>query len=110
MQSMPLSRLLSRVKFDYYLLALLATVAVAAVLPGAGRRRTVAKYAVYVAVFLLFFLYGARLSTKAVVEGIAHWRLAEPRAAVDLRAVPRGGPRPDGAAQPLAAGGARRAG
>ena len=36
MQPMPLGRLLSRVKFDYYLLALLATVAVAAVLPARG--------------------------------------------------------------------------
>ncbi len=72
---MPLSRLLSRVKFDYYLLALIATVAIAAVIPARGAAEPIAKYAVYAAVFLLFFLYGARLSTKAVVEGIAHWRL-----------------------------------
>ena len=72
---MPLSRLLSRVKFDVYLLALIATVAVAAVLPARGAAEPVARAAVYVAVFLLFFLYGARLSTRAVVEGIAHWRL-----------------------------------
>lgn len=72
---MPLSRLLSRVRFDLYLLALIATVAVAAVLPARGAAEPVAKAAVYVAVFLLFFLYGARLSTRAVVEGIAHWRL-----------------------------------
>ena len=72
---MPLRRLLSRVRFDVYLLALLATVAVAAVLPARGAAEPIAKWAVYVAVFLLFFLYGARLSTKAVVEGISHWRL-----------------------------------
>ncbi len=72
---MPLRRLLSRVKFDFYLLALIATVAIAAVLPARGEAAPIAKYAVYAAVFLLFFLYGARLSTKAVVEGIAHWRL-----------------------------------
>lgn len=72
---MPLSRLLSRVKFDFYLAALLATVALAAVLPARGAAEPVAKWAVYVAVFLLFFLYGARLSTRAVVDGIAHWRL-----------------------------------
>jgi sodium/bile acid cotransporter 7 len=35
----------------------------------------VVKWAVTAAVFLLFFLYGARLSTKAVMEGLAHWRL-----------------------------------
>ena len=72
---MPLRRLLSRVRFDVYLLALVATVAVAAVLPARGAAEPVAKGAVYVAVFLLFFLYGARLSTRAVVEGISHWRL-----------------------------------
>ncbi len=72
---MPLPRLLSRVKVDLYLLALVATVAVAAVLPARGVAEPIAKEAVYVAVFLLFFLYGARLSTRAVVEGIAHWRL-----------------------------------
>nr|WP_237477318.1 bile acid:sodium symporter family protein [Lichenibacterium sp. 6Y81] len=75
MQPMPLGRLLSRVKFDYYLLALLATVAIAAVLPARGAAAPIAKYAVYAAVFLLFFLYGARLSTQAVVQGISHWRL-----------------------------------
>ena len=75
MQTMPLSRLLSRVKLDVYLLALLATVALAAVLPARGLAEPIAKYAVYVAVFLLFFLYGARLSTQAVVQGIVHWRL-----------------------------------
>ena len=72
---MPLRRLLSRVRFDVYLLALVATVAVAAVLPARGAAEPIAKGAVYVAVFLLFFLYGARLSTRAVVEGISHWRL-----------------------------------
>ena len=50
MQPMPLSRLLSRVKFDYYLIALLATVAVAAVLPARGAAEPIAKYAVTVAV------------------------------------------------------------
>ena len=66
---MPLSPLLSRVKLDYYLVALLATVALAAVLPARGALEPIAKTAVYVAVFLLIFLYGARLSTGAVVQG-----------------------------------------
>ncbi len=91
---MPLGRLLSRVKFDYYLLALLATVAVAAVLPARGAAEPIAKYAVYAAVFLLFFLYGARLSTQAVVAGHRALAAAEPRAALDLRAVPAPRPRP----------------
>ena len=67
--------LLSRLKIDPYLLALIGTVAIAAVLPARGVGHTIASWAVFGAVALLFFLYGARLSPKAVVEGIAHWRL-----------------------------------
>ena len=68
-------RFLSRFKIDLYLVALLATVGLALVLPARGAAEPVARVAVYAAVFLLFFLYGARLSTRAVVEGLAHWRL-----------------------------------
>ena len=67
--------LLSRIRIDLYLVALVATVMVATLLPARGIAEPVSKHAVYAAVFLLFFLYGARLSTKAVVEGITHWRL-----------------------------------
>ena len=68
-------RFLSRVKIDLYLVALLATVLFAALVPARGAAEPITKSAVVAAVFLLFFLYGARLSTRAVVEGIAHWRL-----------------------------------
>ena len=68
-------RFLSRVKIDLYLVALLSTVLFAALVPARGSAEPVTKFAVVAAVFLLFFLYGARLSTRAVIEGIAHWRL-----------------------------------
>ena len=32
-------------------------------------------YVTYLAVALLFFLYGARLSPQAIVAGVMHWRL-----------------------------------
>ncbi|WP_019516752.1 bile acid:sodium symporter family protein [Sphingomonas sp. Mn802worker] len=60
---------------DPYLLLLLATVALAAVLPARGEGVRVAEMAVTVAVALLFFLYGARLAPAAIWAGLTHWRL-----------------------------------
>ncbi len=68
-------RTLARFGIDPYLLALLGTVAVAIILPAQGRGAVVVNDAVSVAVALLFFLYGARLSPRAVWEGLLHWRL-----------------------------------
>jgi sodium/bile acid cotransporter 7 len=66
---------IARLPIDPYLLMLLATVALAALLPARGHGRVVADGSVIMAVALLFFLYGARLSPAAVWSGIAHWRL-----------------------------------
>ncbi|HVW93796.1 MAG TPA: bile acid:sodium symporter family protein [Devosia sp.] len=60
---------------DGYVLALLATVIVAAIIPARGWGAEAMGYATYLAVALLFFLYGARLSTQAILAGIMHWRL-----------------------------------
>ncbi|WP_294355252.1 bile acid:sodium symporter family protein [uncultured Sphingomonas sp.] len=60
---------------DPYLLLLLATVALAAVLPARGEGARLAEVAVTVAVALLFFLYGARLAPAAIWAGLTHWRL-----------------------------------
>jgi sodium/bile acid cotransporter 7 len=68
-------RWLSRLPIDPYLLALIGTVALAALLPARGAAAPAMDGAVYCAVGLLFFLYGARLSPQAVAAGIAHWRL-----------------------------------
>ena len=70
-----LQRLLSRLPIDPYLIALLGAVALATVLPARGAAAPLMDNAVYCAVGLLFFLYGARLSPKAVANGVAHWRL-----------------------------------
>ncbi|MFF4078180.1 bile acid:sodium symporter family protein [Streptomyces sp. NPDC001777] len=60
---------------DPYILALIGTVALAAILPASGTAAEVAKGASTGAVALLFFLYGARLSTAETLEGLRHWRL-----------------------------------
>ena len=68
-------QVLARLPIDPYLLLLIATVALAALLPAQGAGKVLADGAVTVAVALLFFLYGARLSPTAVWSGMAHWRL-----------------------------------
>ncbi|GAA2773015.1 hypothetical protein GCM10019017_16310 [Streptomyces showdoensis] len=60
---------------DPYILALLGTVGLAALLPASGTAATVAEGASKAAVALLFFLYGARLSTREALDGLTHWRL-----------------------------------
>ncbi|MGW8573353.1 bile acid:sodium symporter family protein [Streptomyces niveus] len=60
---------------DPYMLALLATVGLAALLPASGTAADVAGGASTGAVALLFFLYGARLSTREAVAGLKSWRL-----------------------------------
>ncbi|MFI0226661.1 bile acid:sodium symporter family protein [Streptomyces lydicus] len=71
----PLLKLPSWVPVDGYLLALAGTVALAALLPARGPAATVAGGASTGAVALLFFLYGARLSTREALDGLRHWRL-----------------------------------
>ncbi|MFI9742279.1 bile acid:sodium symporter family protein [Streptomyces sp. NPDC052494] len=61
--------------FDAFVLGLLGTVGLAALLPASGAAATVAEGASTGAVALLFFLYGARLSTREALDGIRHWRL-----------------------------------
>ncbi|MFJ8212932.1 bile acid:sodium symporter family protein [Streptomyces sp. NPDC096033] len=68
-------RLPARFPLDPYVLALLATVGLAALLPARGPAAAVADGASTAAVALLFFLYGARLSTREALDGLRHWRL-----------------------------------
>jgi solute carrier family 10 (sodium/bile acid cotransporter), member 7 len=64
-----------RLRFDPYILLLLTTVGVAALLPARGIVAVECRHATTIAIGLLFFLYGARLSTRAAVAGLRHWRL-----------------------------------
>ncbi|MFH8375823.1 bile acid:sodium symporter family protein [Streptomyces cyaneofuscatus] len=60
---------------DAYILALVGTVVLAALLPARSTAADVAGGASTGAVALLFFLYGARLSTAEALDGLKHWRL-----------------------------------
>ncbi|MEU0693814.1 bile acid:sodium symporter family protein [Streptomyces niveus] len=68
-------RRFARLPIDPYILALLGTVALAALLPASGTAADVAGGATTGAVALLFFLYGARLSTREALDGLKSWRL-----------------------------------
>lgn len=60
---------------DSFTLALLATVALASLLPCSGQTAQIFNLATNLAIGLLFFLHGAKLSREAVVAGAGHWRL-----------------------------------
>lgn len=64
-----------RIRPDPFILALLAVIGIAALLPARGAVATGFGHATTVAIGLLFFLYGARLSTREAVDGLRHWRL-----------------------------------
>ncbi|WP_241301466.1 bile acid:sodium symporter, partial [Burkholderia cenocepacia] len=60
---------------DNFTVALVGTVIVASLLPCRGAVAVFFDGLTNVAVGLLFFLHGAKLSRKAVVAGMTHWRL-----------------------------------
>ncbi|WP_055589102.1 bile acid:sodium symporter family protein, partial [Peterkaempfera griseoplana] len=62
-------------RVDPYIAALLGTVLLATLLPARGSAAHAAGDATTVAVGVLFFLYGARMSTRDAWEGVRHWRL-----------------------------------
>ncbi|WP_079078823.1 bile acid:sodium symporter family protein [Streptomyces sp. DSM 15324] len=64
-----------RMPVDPYILLLLATVGLAALFPARGTAAVVASGASTAAIAFLFFLYGARLSTREALDGLKHWRL-----------------------------------
>lgn len=72
---MSLAKRLKRFGLDYYLFLLLGTVALATLFPASGAGADIVDHIAYFAVALLFFLYGAKLNTSAIVAGIANWRL-----------------------------------
>lgn len=66
---------LRRVRPDNFTLALLATVALASLLPCRGGAAQVFDGITDAAIALLFFLHGAKLPRTAIVQGLTHWRL-----------------------------------
>jgi len=66
---------LARVPIDTFLLALLAVVGLAALFPASGTVGDLLSIVTKVAIALLFFLYGARLSPTEAMHGLRRWRL-----------------------------------
>ncbi len=64
-----------RLRPDPFIVALLAAALVASFLPATGAALDVLTSASVVAIGLLFFLYGARLSTTETIAGLTRWRL-----------------------------------
>lgn len=62
-------------RLDPFLLLLLAVAAVGTFLPATGDGLEVVKVVAMITIGLLFFLYGARLSTAETLRNLRHWRL-----------------------------------
>ena len=65
----------SSLRPDSFTLAIVAVVVLALVLPCSGESARLVAIGSEIAIALLFFLQGARLSRPAVLAGILHWRL-----------------------------------
>ena len=68
-------RVIRKSPIDPFLLSLIATVALASLLPARGGAVAGFGWAADFAIALLFFLYGAKLSRAALAEGMGNWRL-----------------------------------
>ena len=66
---------LSRLLPDRFTLMLISTVTLASFLPCQGDTAVIFNQIADIAIALLFFLHGAKLSRGAVLAGITHWRL-----------------------------------
>lgn len=60
---------------DRYVLAILGMVLLATLAPARGDAAHIVNLSTKLAIALLFFMHGARLSREAVIAGMTHWRL-----------------------------------
>lgn len=67
--------LLSRLRPDWYLILIVLMGAAATILPARGAAADGLGWVTKVAIGVVFFLHGARLSREAVIRGLVHWRL-----------------------------------
>lgn len=66
---------LSRLKPDWYLILIVLMGVAATILPARGSAADALGWVTKVAIGVVFFLHGARLSREAVIRGLVHWRL-----------------------------------
>ncbi|TEA71858.1 bile acid:sodium symporter family protein [Allopusillimonas ginsengisoli] len=64
-----------RLVFDNFTLILIAVVAAATFIPAQGIGAVIFGWVTNLAIALLFFMHGAKLSRQAIVAGAMHWRL-----------------------------------
>ena len=67
--------LLDKLKIEPYVIALFGMVVLASILPVRGEAAHGLSLIVKLAIALLFFLHGAKLSRENVIAGVTHWRL-----------------------------------
>lgn len=60
---------------DNFTLLLVLTVILATIIPCQGQAAVVFEWITNIAIGLLFFMHGAKLSRRAIVTGLLHWRL-----------------------------------
>ncbi|MGJ9417442.1 bile acid:sodium symporter family protein [Massilia sp. CMS3.1] len=65
----------SRLALDAFTIGLMVMVLLATLLPARGQGAIVLGHITTIAIGLLFFLHGAKLSREALVAGLTHWRL-----------------------------------
>jgi sodium/bile acid cotransporter 7 len=70
-----LSTLMRRLSLDAYTVLLMVMVLLATVLPASGSAAVALGHVTTLAIGLLFFLHGAKLSREALLAGLTHWRL-----------------------------------
>jgi len=61
--------------FDGFTIALIVTVVLASIAPCRGEAAVIFAGITKLAIALLFFMHGAKLSRQAVIAGLTHWRL-----------------------------------
>lgn len=66
---------LARFGFDRYMILLILTVVLATVMPARGVGAAVLSQLTFWVIALLFFLYGAKLTTATILAGLTNWRL-----------------------------------
>lgn len=64
-----------RLLFDNFTLILIAVMIAATVVPAHGQGAVIFDWITTLAIALLFFLHGAKLSRSAIIAGAMHWRL-----------------------------------
>ncbi|GHH11074.1 bile acid:sodium symporter family protein [Streptomyces rubradiris] len=75
-------------RVDWYIVALFGAIGIAALVPAEDTAAEAVSWLTKLAIGLLFFLYGARLSPQAALDGVRHWRLHLPVLALTFAAFP----------------------